>query len=66
MASYGIDVKENYPRAAEYVDKILKGAKPADMPVEFPTKIELVINIKTARTLGIDVSRSFCNSAPTK
>ena len=55
LASYGIDVKENYRHAARYIGKILKGTKASDLPIEFPTKFELVINLKTAKALGLEV-----------
>jgi putative ABC transport system substrate-binding protein len=55
LISYGVNYAENFRRAAIYVVKILNGAKPSDLPVEFPSKLELVINLKAAKALGLDI-----------
>ena len=55
LISCGPDTKDLWRRAGDYVDKILKGSKPADLPVEQPTKFDLIVNLKTAKTLGLNI-----------
>jgi putative ABC transport system substrate-binding protein len=63
LVSYGIDPVEVFGRGATYVDRILKGAKPGDLPVQLPFKFELVINLKTAKALGLDVPPALLTRA---
>ena len=58
LVSYGVNLSENFHRAASHVDKILKGAKPGDLPVEFPTKLELIVSNKAAKALGLSIPPS--------
>ena len=59
LLSYGADPVDNFRRAATYVDRILRGAKPGDLPVQLPTKYEMVVNLKTAKALGLAVPQSI-------
>ena len=59
MLSYGVDQVNNFRRAATYVDRILRGAKPAELPVQLPAKYEMAVNLKTAKALGLTVPQSI-------
>ena len=66
LLTYGIDLRDQFRQSAVFVDKIFKGAKPADLPVEQPTKFELVVNLKTAKALGLTVPPAMLAPAPTR
>jgi putative ABC transport system substrate-binding protein len=63
LISYGPDFAEQYPRAAEYIDRILKGENPGDLPIQMPVKVPLFINLRTANALGLDVPLGLLNAA---
>ena len=63
MLSYGVDQVDIFRRAATYVDRILRGAKPAELPVQFPTKFEMAVNLKNAKALGLTVPQSILLTA---
>jgi putative ABC transport system substrate-binding protein len=63
LISYGVAIPQNFRRSADFVDRILKGSKPSELPIEFPTKLELAINLKTAKALGIEVPSSLAYTA---
>ena len=63
MLSYGPDLIDIWRRTASYVDRILRGAKPAELPVQLPTKLELVINLKTAKALGLTIPETLLATA---
>jgi putative ABC transport system substrate-binding protein len=63
LMTYGPDRVEQFRRAADYVDRILKGEKPADLPVQAPNKYQLIVNLKTAKSLGINVPPSLLATA---
>ena len=59
LLSYGLDLVDNFRRTATYVDRILRGAKPEELPVQLPTKFEMAVNLKTAKALGLNVPQSI-------
>jgi putative tryptophan/tyrosine transport system substrate-binding protein len=63
LLSYGVDAIDTFRRVASYVDRILRGAKPAELPVQLPTKFEMVVNLKTAKALGLTVPQSILLTA---
>jgi putative ABC transport system substrate-binding protein len=63
LVSYGLDLPDQYRRAASYVDLILRGTRPGDLPIQLPTNFELVVNLKTARALGLTIPEPFLQHA---